>query len=53
MGEVAHEEMELENAESANHKADNGDFHSNDIEKENLIELDKAGGLEEQCLKTT
>ena len=53
MGEVAQEEMELENVESANHKVDNGDFHSDDIEKENLIELDKAEGFEEKCLKTT
>ena len=43
--------MELENEESGNYKAEDGDFCSNEIEKESLIQPNEVEKLHEKVIK--
>lgn len=52
MSEVVEQEMELENSESGNYKAEDGDFCSDEIEKKTLLEPDEEK-LDEKSDKTT
>ena len=53
MSEVVEQEMELENKESWNYEADDGDSCSDEIEKKNLIQPNEIEKLDEKSDKTT